>query len=294
MFLPTDIANEALDACGIDYTLGDIEDGTREAQVIARKYRPLLSNLLNAAHWTFARKQFQMTLLADATGQTHTVPKTVITPWIYEYALPNDCIRPIYVPWMASPYTVGAPPGNLVPSEPGLPLTGGQSTYMPGFFKPARFLISRDVNFPPLPGQDWPDVQGVSPMGQTVILCDVPQAYLVYTSLVLYPSEWAPAFREAMVAYLAAEIALPLNKDKKFGMTIRNQQMAVAQNKVSEARAMDANTQTNINSSFPDWIRTRNTGRSWGYGLEADAGGGGCYYNGWGAFGGGETGGAVF
>lgn len=293
MNLPTDIANEALDKCGIEYTLGDIEDNTREAQVIARKYRPCLANLLEAAHWTFARKQQQMQLLADATGQTATVPTITPSPWIYEYALPNDCVRPIYVPWQANPYTVGAPPGNIVPPNSTLPLTGGQSTYMPGYFRPARFLVTRDVNFPPVPGSNWWEVQGQSPMGQTVILTNVPTAILVYTSLVLYPSEWTASFREAFVAYLASEIALPLNKDKKFGLAIRNLQMADAERRVNEARAINANEGWNNNSSFPDWINIRNSGAVWGAGLDTDAGlGGGYYYCGWGGFG--SLGGSVF
>ena len=289
---PTDIANLALDACGADYTLGDIEDNVREAQICARAYKHCLSSLLRAAHWTFARKQEFLTLLADATGQTPNVPKYAISPWIYEYAYPNDCERAIYVPWQANPYTVGAPPGNLVPTNSTLPLTGGQSTYMPGYFKPARFLISRDKNFPPLEGQNWQDVKGLSPMGQTVILCNVPTAMLVYTSLVLYPSEWDSSFHDAMIAYLASEIALPTAKDKKFGLTIRTQMIQIAEKKVSEARAMSANEGWNNNSSFPDWINVRNTGRAWGYGLDSSSGGGGSCWGGYDSFG--SLGGSVF
>lgn len=276
----------------MDYTLGDIEDGTREASICLRKYRPCLATLLRTAHWSFARKQQPLQLLADATGATPGVSKNAITPWIYEYSYPNDCVRAIYVPWQASLLTIGAPPGNLQPPNSGLPLTSGQSTFTPGYFRPARFLLSRDVNFPPTPGQNWEDVQGLSPMGQTVVLTNVSNASLIYTSLVLTPSEWDSAFREAFVAYYSAEIALPLSKDKKFGRQIRIDQMAIAERKVSEARAQSANETTNINSSFPDWINVRNRGRSSGYGLEGGDGGGGCFMGGWDSFG--SLGGAVF
>lgn len=298
---PTDVANLALDAAGVDYTLGDIEDNVREAQVCARAYKHCLGSLLRAAHWTFARKQTPMILLAAANPASIASlnpPQKTIFPWTYPmgyvYAYPNDCVRAIYVPWQANPYIVGSPAGNIVPTEPSLPINSAQSPYMTGYFRPARFLIQRDINFPPLPGENWNDVQGVSPMGQTVILCNVPNAVLTYTSLVLYPSEWDPSFHDAFVDYLAAEIVLPLSKDKKFGLTLRRSLMADAEKKVSEARAQSANEVTNINSSFPDWINVRNSGRG-GHGYGMDGGGGGeigGYWGGCDSFG--SLGGAVF
>lgn len=294
MFSPTDIANEALDAAGIDATLGNIEDGTREAQAISRKYRPLLAALLRAAHWSFARKTQLMQILADRTGQ-FIATTTVIPPWIYEYALPNDCVLPIYVPWQQGPLLSGTPAGNITPANSQLPLTSGQAQISIGYTRPARFLISRDVNFPPVMGADYEDVQGLSPMGRTVVLTNVPQASLVYTSLVLAPSEWDTQFREAYVAYLASEIAFPLHKDKKLGLEVRKMQAVIAAQKISEARAQSANEQWNVNSSIPDWIRARNVGRGYGsgwdqeYGLES--GGLGICYGGWGSI---DLGGAAF
>ena len=60
---PTDVAQQALDAAGIEYTLGNIEDGTRPAQVTLRAYERCLRQLLRAAHWNFARKTVRLTLL---------------------------------------------------------------------------------------------------------------------------------------------------------------------------------------------------------------------------------------
>jgi hypothetical protein len=134
-------------------------------------------------------------------------------------------------------------------------------------------------------------------MGRTVVLTNVPNAILVYTSLVLTPSEWDPQFREAFVAYYASEIALPLSKDKKFGMQMRMQQAAIAKDKISEARARSANENWNVNSHIPDWIRARNAGGGagywgWGqeYGLEGGGGMGG-FYGGWDSI---SLGGAAF
>lgn len=288
------MANEALDAAGIDYTLGDLEDGVRYAQVCARKYRPLLGALLRAAHWSFARKQQQLQILTDQTGQLTPNTNTQL-PWIYSYALPNDCVLAIYVPWQQSPLLMGEPSTNITPPNPQLPLMSGLAQTNLGYTKPARFLISRDVNFPPAAGQVYDAVQGVSPMGQTVILTNVPQAFLVYTSLVLTPSEWDTEFREAYVAYLASEIAVPLHKDKKFGLAMANRQVQIAKDKISEARAQSANAGWNVNSHFPDWINIRNTGSGWGWGwgqeFGLDSGGIGIWYGAWDSL---SIGGAAF
>ncbi len=70
---PTDIANLALDACGINIQLNDIEQGGREANVLLRAYPECLRQLLRAAPWAFARKQAALQLLADASGATPNV-----------------------------------------------------------------------------------------------------------------------------------------------------------------------------------------------------------------------------
>ena len=284
MYAPSDIANEALDAIGVDYTIGDIEEGNRFAQVCLRKYRPCVASLLKAAHWSFARQQAQMQILADRTGQ-YATNTNVILPWLFEYALPNDCVHARHVPWQMQPVTSGAPAGNYTSGNPNAPLMSGMAQMPVGYMRPARFMLARDPNFTAAPGAAYWDVQGVSPLGQTVVLTNVPQAYLIYTALVLTPSEWDTMFREAMVAYLASEIALPLTKDKKAGLAIRAQQIAIAKDKISEARAQSANENWNQVDLTPDWIRARSVGRGYGmgwsdsYGLEA--GGLGTYGSGW-------------
>lgn len=261
---PTAIANQSLDAAGITFTLGDIEEGTRSAQVCLRAYRHCLQQLLRAAHWNFARKQAQMELLADASGQTPNVGTIVPAPWTYEYAYPPDCMKARFVP--ANPFGLnGFIPQNNA-QLPNVPLTTG--TGGPNFqgqrLIPARFLVATDFNYPPLPGQQSWQVQGVSPQGRTVILTNVKSAMLVYTALMLYPSIWDPQFRAAMVAYLASEIALPLNLDKKFGLSMRAQNIAIAKKKIEEARITDGNEMGFANVDHtPDWLQTRWTGGTW-------------------------------
>ena len=288
--LPTDIANQALDAAAVEYTLGDLEDGTRPAQVCLRAYGECLRQLLRGAPWDFARRESQLTLLADVTGQTPNVGTQVPSGFIYEYAYPIDCARVRYIPWF--PFqNPGVPPNNIQPANPSSPVVTnlGQPPYTGLRPRPARYLITNDTNYPPQAGQiNW-EVQGVSPQGRTVILTNVQNALCVYTVTVLYPSVWDHLFRAAMVAYLASEIAVPLAKDKKFGLTMRAQNIAIAKVKISEARAMDGNEMWASSDFSTDWMKFRNAG----HGMGTDGWGAGSF-GGYGTWGGGWGGSCSF
>jgi hypothetical protein len=262
---PTDVANLALDAIGIDIVLGDIEDGTKEAQTCLRAYPECRKRLLRGAHWQFARKQVPMLMLADASGLTPQIGNKVIHPWRYEYAYPNDCVALRYIPHKHHDGT--PPPGNYaLPTS--VPLyTNMTSIPMHGRRPhPARFLVARDVNYPPQPGQDFWDVQGLSPQGRTVICTDVKNAEAVYTSDVVYPNEWDSLFTEAMVAYLAQHIVMKLSDDKKLGMQMRTEQIAIAKDRIINARVADGNETWSTNDLKVDWMEVRREGFG-GYGL---------------------------
>ena len=276
---PTDICNQALDAAAIDFTLGDITEGTRSAQVCLRAYGQCIRQLLRGANWDFARKQAPLTLLADATGQTPNVGNLVPNAsFIYEYSYPNDAAKVRFVPWNG-PINPGTPSGNIVPPNNNLPLTTGQgqAPFVGQRVRPARFLIATDFNYPPTPGSDDWEVQGASPPARTVVLTNVKNAQAVYTALILYPSVWDSLFRAALVAYIASEIALPLAKDKKFGRIIRTDQVAIAKSKIMEARRVDGDEGHFVSDIPVDWINQRFSGgsRGWGgagYGLWGGAG----------------------
>lgn len=254
---PTAVANQALDAAGVNFTLGDIEEGTRQAQVCLRAYRNCLQQLLRAAHWNFARRQAPMALLADATGQTPSVGSLVPTPWIYSYQYPIDCMRARFVPWNLQGNNGVIPANNA--QLPNVPLTTGTGQIIAGArLRPARFLVATDFNNPPPAGEITWEVQGVSPQGRTVVLTNVKDAQLVYTSFVVYPSLWDSLFRGALVAYLAAEVALPLAIDKKFGMAMRRDNLGIVAQKLREARAADGNEVGFANTDHtPDWMSAR-------------------------------------
>lgn len=281
---PTDVAQQSLDAIGSPVTIGDLEDGTRESQVLLRAYWQCLRQLLRAAHWNFARKQTPLVLLADATGQTPNVGTVVPAPWYYEYEYPIDCMKMRFVPYNY-PANPGAPTGNIVPANNTAPLAQGfgQQPLVGARLRPARWLEATDFNYPVPQGQITWETQGVSPQGRTVILTNVQQAIGVYTALMNYPSNWDVLFRSALVAYLGSEVALPLwsVKDRKFGLEMRAQQIAIAKEKITQARATDGNEGFYKNDLPVDWLQAREVGGRGLWGGYGASGGIGILYNGW-------------
>jgi hypothetical protein len=284
--LPSDIAQQALDASGApDYLLGDLEDGSRPAQVLLRAYQQCLMQLLRGANWDFARRTAPLELLADATGNTPNVGTIVPVPWTYSYGYPVDCVKARFIPWNQPTQTPGVPPGNITPPNPNAPIvTGlGNPQVGQGYIRPARFVIANDINNPPPAGSITWETQGLSPSSRTVILTNVQQAMLVYTALILYPSLWDSLFRAALVAYLASEIALPLSQDKKLGLMMRQQNIAIAKAKIEAARIRDGNEGSYSSNLSVDWMRARWTGGAGGWGNNWGDGGGPAV--GWGGFG---------
>ncbi len=275
----TDIANRALDAAGAENPIGDIEDGSREANILLRHTGPVLRQLLRAAYWDMARKQAPLLLLADASGNTPGVGTAVIAPWTYEYALPTDSMAIRFIPQNPSSIASPAPQGNIVPANSSLPLLGTQSQPPSNQMRlvPSRFLIATDSNYPPeiTPGPggtQWWEQQGISPNARTVILSNVQGAYAVYTCLQIYPSLWDPLFEAAYVAALAEVISVPLARDKEKGREFRKDNIAIATLKLKEARARDGNEGVSSTDHTPDWLQIRRGGGPWGGGL---LGGGG-------------------
>ncbi len=283
MQLPADCANRALDSAGIDFTIGDLEEGTKPAQVCLRAYGNCLRQLLRAAHWQFARVQLPLVLLADATGQTKNVGQIVPIPWQYEYAYPADCMKVRFIPWNYGQNVV-VPANNI--QIPNVPLTGvPTAANIHQRIRPARFLVGTDPNFPAMPGSAFWEVQGSTPAGSTVIMTNVPQAICVYTAFMPYPSAWDPLFWEAMVAYLSSEIALPLAKMSVVGpkqaLQLRKENIEIAKAKIQAARVTDGNEMFASSDIKVDWMNTRRSGGWRGHGFGGwDDGPGDCY-GGW-------------
>lgn len=264
---PSDIANQALDSAAVDFTIGDLTEGSKAAQVCLRWYSQCRDQLLRAANWDFSRAQEPMQLLADATGQTPNVPMAVPRPWLLEYAYPIDCLKARFVPRQTQ--HPGSPQGNIsIPQQ--IPLMTGLGNPVSNFARlvPTRFLVGNDPNYVPTGTPQNSPISGISATGRTVILSNERHAILVYTRRMIYPSVWDAQFREAMVAYLASEIALPLARDKKFGMQMRELNIKIAVDKLRAARISDGNEGFYSSDIRVDWMDIRNSGggRHWGGG----------------------------
>lgn len=285
-YSPTGVANEALSASGVDLMLGDIQEGTDLANACLRHYYPALSQLLRTAGWNFARKFAPLTLVADATGQTANVGTSVpTTAFLYAYAYPTDCAFLRYIPWNPE-ITPPVPATNIVPPDFSSPLVDGLNTQnaVPMGQIPARFLVSGDLNNL----EEGASNVGVgsSPISRTVICTNVRSAKAIYTFNATYPNLWSSQFREAMVAYLAALIVLKVNPDKKMGMTLRGQNIAIAKERIKAARVSEGKESWSSSDLSVDWMRFRNSGGGrWNaWGLNSGVGDWSCNYGdiGWG------------
>ncbi len=88
---------------------------------------------------------------------------------------------------------------------------------------------------------------------QRVILTNQEFATLVYVAQTTDPNLWDPLFQDAFQQLLGAKIVMGLTGDK----ALANMCIAVANQKIIEARKVDGNEGLTINDVTPDWIRTR-------------------------------------
>lgn len=295
---PADLTNRALDSIGVMESIGDLNEGTRQAQVALRHYGSCMRQIFRSAHWNFARKRCVLTLLQDATlatqnaqiaaGLTPTVGNgsPSMRPWMYEYAWPVDAIKARYIPMSANQNGPAAPVGNIaiLPN----PLFSGMQAIDPFIRpRPAPFLVTTD-NIPTLVGAitDWsqePDTSQTMGHGlssQTVILTNQRCAELVYTALITQPDQWDPLFQQAFVSLLASYLAAPLVEDRKSMIVVRDDAIKVAKMALDRARIADGNEGVYSTDHTPDWMRKRTEGDSWN-GFYGYGGAGGNYNQGW-------------
>jgi hypothetical protein len=222
------IYNLALDSIGSRSTVSSPSEQSPEAFALNRHWQPAIEKILQTARWNFARKQVQLTLLNDAT-QGQPVP----TPWMYEYAVPNDCTQARYI--MPAIYAQNT---SQVVGAPATPITTGP---------PVRFLISTDND----------------PSGNqiAVILTNQIQAQLVYTSRVLNPALFDGQFVDALYNYLGARVCIALSGDKQMMGEAFKRASALC----DAAAASNGNESITVIDQMPDWIRVRGYASDWAY-----------------------------
>lgn len=230
------ICNRALQAISARTSIASLTEASVEARNCNLIYADTRDEVLNMAHWNFARKTAYLALLKSAPGTPGNVTSTATQwstafpapPWLFEYAYPTDCIQM----WKIMQLDM-----NLYA---GVPLTsnGMQSyPYMTG--SGSAFEIGSDA-----------DANGQQ---KTVILTNQYLAIGVYSMRITDPNLFGSQFTEALVQALAAKLALALTGQVALANTKFQQANAI----ITQARASDGNEGFTVIDNMPDWITAR-------------------------------------
>jgi len=233
-----DIVNRALLAIGAQATVSSINpsDGSTEADAASVLFTPTFEMLARTAQWNCLQNQVFLSLLQAAPGTPENVSGTAMPtpaqPWLYGYAVPADYIRAKRIlPNLTNTTSAALPTGGAIAGY----------LFLPGD-EAGRYQISLslDANNNPI----------------SILLCNLSQAQLLYTSNQPNPQFWDPGFQAAMVASLAAALVPALS----LHMPLMQAQTAIANRMIEAARVQDANEERVSQDHTPDWLRARGCG----------------------------------
>lgn len=228
------ICNRALQSIGTRTQISSLTESSVEARNCNLIYADTRDEVLAMAHWNFAKKTEYLSVLKQAPGTpggvasaTQWSPTLPAPPWLYEYAVPTDCISMRQI--------IQQPVNAYV----GIPFTSnGQSSY-PYYTGPgARFEVATDS----ILGQQ-----------QNVVLTNQYQAIGVYTLRVTNTGLFSPLFVEALVQALSAKLALALTGN----VALASAKFGQANVMIIAARAEDGNEGLTIIDPVPDWLAIR-------------------------------------
>lgn len=174
---PADVCNIALVRMGYKgLRVGNLYDGSDASQKFLTLYAQTRDELLRRDDWGFAERNVSLTLLKSAPASGYFPPNTwnpAVNPppgWLYEYGYPSDSLK--------------------VRAVKPVPLFG--INFDP---QPQVFSVDNDNSFNP---------------AQRVILCNVPNAVLVYTGQIFDPTTWDVSFVRVLAAELEEAVAAGL------------------------------------------------------------------------------------
>lgn len=193
-----DISNRALQLIGARTNIVSAElagNTTNEAIQLNLALTPIQNWCHGLANWNFCRKTAALTI---AKGPPIVSPGTWSNtqpppPWLYEYTLPSDYIRAIYI----TDNTAAAPAAGWLG-------------------EPKRFVIAQDT---------------VASVLQPVLLTNVATCNLIYTAFVTDPTLWPWYFERLMVIALARTICVTLTGTHKMVQELNamlEQQVAIS------------------------------------------------------------------
>lgn len=242
---PSNLCSQSLLRIGSKATIASLKEPSTEAQACNIFYQSTFEQLARSAPWNCLRAQMPLTLLAAAQGTPENQSGTVLpippVPWLYSYALPNDCLQMRFlVPSLPTqPSTNNVPITPISNAVPGVVLGRGQ----------IRFTVAYSVD------------KNNSPI--QVVLTNLTQAQAVYTVNQSNPVIWDGLFTQAFITSLSAYLVPALNMNAALLASAKQDAMAM----IAQARIRDGDEGTVSQDHTPDWMRARNNQ-------------GGAYFNG--------------
>lgn len=174
-----DICNLALSQLGDNATVASIDppEGSAQAEHCARWYPIARNTLLEMHTWSFATRRDALALLTDT-----------VETWEYVYAMPNETISVIAVLDPDAPDDYSR---NILDYSDVCNTDVSQAW---GSYSPQPYTIE------------------TLPSGQRVILTNVEEAVVRYTTVVTDTTKFSPLFVQAMIPLLASYLAGPIFK----------------------------------------------------------------------------------
>ena len=199
MVSDTEIINDALDWIG-QQNITSIDQTTGNGPKAKRAFLRVRDTEQQKARWTFNKVQTSLTATTNSWGRG-----------LYAYLKPSDCLKIHYI-------------GN------GSTISG------------TTFLTYDQVdNFIHSVQPRWENIEITNdlgqPTGQTAILCDIPDAFMVYSRLITDVNLWPPTFRDLVTLQVAYRLTSVLFSDAN---TIRKLQSKITEARI-EAQLFDAN-----------------------------------------------------
>lgn len=241
-----DVVNRALSSLGTRSSIAALNENSPESRTALVWLEPLRDELLRLAPWNCCKNYIGLSLICAAPGTPENPTQVALTwqkgipapPWIYEYAYPADCIRPL---WIVPQFTTGF--SGQIPITTAI--TGGPPTYWNG--PPVRFQVAIDQIDQ---NTGLPSNTGID---QKVILTNQEQAILCYNRQITDPNIMDSQFVQAWVAALASRMAMQMTGDKGLAQL----KVQEANQFIIQARVGDGNEGLTVNNVTPDWIRIR-------------------------------------
>ncbi|MGA9070082.1 MAG: hypothetical protein WB424_07500 [Terracidiphilus sp.] len=238
------ICNLALSHLGDTAEVTSIKppDGSVQAQLCARFYWAARNALLEMASWGFATQRVALTAVANPTVNSWTdedgSTQTGTGSWRFAYAMPDETVNVLAV----------LPVDAIDDYE--ARFCSGEGILDGNYWQRSQSNLGADKYVP------HPFVCETAADGSQIILTNVPDAVLRYTTVVEDTTKFSPLFTLALSYLLASMLAGPLIKGDA-GVAAAEQMLQLFGSFKNQAIESDANQRKVRLEPVVSWIRGR-------------------------------------